>query len=122
MKYRDSEFLLKFLLDLKATGSRNVLKVYPAKNRRNIFDGPDDFFRVLCRKTDRKGIDICKLFKEHRFAFHNRQCGLRTDISEPEHGASVRHYGDRVTLYGKAVRFFPIFMYRKADTGDAGSI
>ena len=74
---------LSFLSISKQRGALISSKLIAPESWRNTLDDPHDFVRVLRIDTDRPGVDIRQLFKEHHLAFHDRESRLRTEIAHP---------------------------------------
>src|SRR6185369_4108136 len=120
VKDRNIELFFQPVFDLETSRRGNILKIYAAKNGRYMFDRLDDLVRVLCVQTDRKRIDPAKFLKELTLAFHNRHCGRRTNVAEPEDRRAIRNDGNRVFLDREIKDLFGIFVNGLANTSNPG--
>ena len=98
VKDGDVDLVLQSLLDLEAARRRDVLEVDAAEGGRDQLHGLDDLVGVVGAEADRERIDVGELLEQHRLALHHRHRGLRADVSEAQHGASVGDDRDRVLL------------------------
>ena len=69
---RNVQLVYQAFLDLEAPGSRDVLKVYPAKARCYRLDDFDDLVGVSGVQSQRPCIDPAELLEEKGLAFHHR--------------------------------------------------
>ena len=75
------ELLAQPLLDVKAVGGRNILKVDAAKRGRQNLDGLNKLVGVFGVELEVKYVDASKFFEEDSFSFHNRLRCLRPNIA-----------------------------------------
>src|SRR5919107_3964254 len=92
------ELLLQALLYLKAPRRGDVLQVYSTEARCQKLDDLHDLIRVLRIETQRKGVDVRELLKEHSFALHNRHRGLGPYVPEAQDCRPIGDYGNGVSL------------------------
>ena len=119
MKHRDVEFFLESVFNLKTSRRGDVLEVDTAKGCGDRFYSPDDFIRILCTQTDRKGIDARKFFEQHCLPFHHRHRGRGTNITQAEDRRSVSNNGNGVLLDCQRESFFRILVNCFADARHA---
>ena len=104
MKNRDIEGPLEGLLDFKALGCANILKVDTPEGRRDQLTGADHVLGVHAIDLDVEDVDIRKTLEENAFALHDGLARHGTDIPKPKDGGSVAHHGHQVALCRISIR------------------
>ena len=122
MENRDIAYFLKPALDLKASGSGNILQVNTAKGSGNQGNGTHDLVYILALNAQREGIYITKGLEEDTFAFHNGHAGLRTDVSQSQDRCSVRNDRAQIVTPCKGIRLADVFLDGKTGLRHAGCI
>ena len=89
MKYRNVKEFFQAFFNFKTSGCTDVFQINTTESRSDIYNGFDDFFRILCIKTDRYSVDTAEFFEKYCFSFHNRHCSKSTDVTKSEYGTSV---------------------------------
>ena len=92
MKDGDLHALTKFALDQEAIGSLDVLEVNSAKGWFQGGNHLNQFLGIAFVDFNIKHINPCKLFKEYRFALHDRLTGECANITQTQHSRTVGDY------------------------------
>ena len=100
MKDGNVEFCLESLFDFKTNWCCDVLEVNSAKTWSDGFDGGNDVVGAMDVKHDRHTVDIGKMLKQQRLAFHDWHSTFWSDISQAQNGRSVRDNGDEIVCPG----------------------
>ena len=116
---RDVQLAAQALFDLEAAGRRDVLEVDAAEAGGDRLHDGHDLVDVLRRETDREGVDAAELLEEHRLSLHHRQCGLRPDVAEAEHGRAVGDDRDHMLFRGQRPDLLRVVGDRLGDARDA---
>ena len=69
---------------------------------------------ILGIDTDRKCVNIGKALEQRAFPLHDRHCGGRTDISQPQHCRAVGDHRHEISLSGIVIRQCLILRYLEA--------
>ena len=113
---------LELLLDVEALGRLDVLEVDAAERRLEAGDAFDELVGVLLVDFDVERVDVRELLEEDALAFHDGLGAQRADVAEAEHGGSVGHDGDAVSLPGVFVDELGIARDLQAGLGHAGRV
>ena len=99
VKYRNIHPFFEFTLHGKTTGGTDIFQIYTAESGFQSFHCRHEFIHIGAvvfvfhlAQTDRHGVDIGKVFEQHRFALHHRQTGFSTDIAQTKHGGTVAYH------------------------------
>ena len=98
MKDGDIELVPETPLDLEAHRRGDVLQVDASEAGRDRARNGHELVGRVRARADWVRVDIGELLEEHRLAFHHRQRGFGTDVSEPKHRRPVRQDRHRVLL------------------------
>ena len=118
----DVELLAQALLDLEASGRRDVLEVDAPEAGRDRQHRRHDRVHVLRRQAEREGIHAAEVLEEHGLALHHGQGGLGTDVAEPEDGRAVGDHGNHVLLAGQRPGLLRIVGDRLRDASYSGRV
>ena len=99
----DVQLTLQRLLDLKALGAFDVLKVDAAEGGGDGLAGRDDAGCIVGVDADGEGIHAAELLEEHSLALHDRQTGLGADVAQSQHSRAIGDDGHHVALEGVLV-------------------
>ena len=101
------EHFFQFTFDFEAGRSRNIFQIEAAVRGFQTGDGGDKFIGIGASfgigdpvQADRNGINVGEVFEKHRFAFHHRQSGFRTDIAQTKYGGPVAYHSDHIAPGG----------------------
>ncbi len=119
---RNVHQLAQALLDDEALRRLDVLEVDAAERGAEVFDGVDEFFRVLGVDLEVDGVDVGEALEQHRLAFHHRLGGQRAEIAEAQNRRAVGDDGDHVAARGVVVGGRGVGGDRLHGHGDAGRI
>src|SRR6187200_2522810 len=122
MKDWNLHALTEFLLDYEAAGRLDVLKIDAPKRGLETRDDLHEFFGIALVDLDVEYIDAGELLEQACLAFHHWLPREWSDVSEPEHGAAVRHDRYEVGARREIARLQRIFGYRSAGGGDARGV
>ena len=103
MEHGNIALFLQLLLNLKATGSSNILQVDAAKGTRNQIHRIDELVHVLGLDAQRECIHICKGLKQSALALHNRHTGLRANITQSQNSSAVGNHRTQIVTAGQLV-------------------
>src|SRR5699024_6664993 len=100
----------------------NILKINADILCGDRFTEGDDLFGVVGVQSNWPSIHSGELFKQNRFALHDRHCGLRTNVAQSQHGAAIGYHRYGIALDGEVSSIGFIFGDRLADPSDSWRI
>ena len=103
VEVRNIHQLAQAFFNDEALGRLDVFQIDAAERGAEVFDGVDEFFRVLGVDFEIDGIDVGEALEQHRLAFHHRLGGERAEIAEAEDRGAVGDDGDHVAARGVVV-------------------
>ncbi|GBD18374.1 hypothetical protein HRbin27_00869 [bacterium HR27] len=106
VKHRHVQAFLERRLDFETPRRRDILQIDAAERRCDRRHDIDDPLGVTLGDADRERFDPTERLEEYRLPFHDRQCRLGPDITEPEHRAPIGHDRDEVPLDRQVVDRF----------------
>ena len=109
MHHRDRKLFLEAFLDFETFGSLDIFEVNTPECRRNIFHGFDKLIYIGSTDLDIEDVNIGKRFEQQTFTFHYRFSGQSADITQSEHGCTIRYHRDEITFCGIFIGVFGIF-------------
>ena len=118
VKNRNVTFLFKSLLYLKASRSRNILKIDPAERARKKLNCVYYIVNAFRADAKRKSVNAAKAFKQRAFSLHNGHTCLRSYVSETKNSAAVSNHGNEVTSSCIFITKVGIFGYCQARLGN----
>ncbi len=86
------------LLDHETFRRLDVFEIDPAPALAEKFDAIDDLVGILGGHFEIDGVDIGKALEQDGLAFHDRLCGKRAAVAEPEDRGSVGDDGYEIAL------------------------
>ena len=122
MEDRNITYFLEFALDLKTSGSGNVLQVNAAEGTGDQGDGVHDLIHVFALNTQRERVYITKGFEKDTFALHHRHAGLGSDVSQSQDRCPVRNDRAQIVAPGKGIGLAYVLLDGKAGLRHTGRI
>ena len=120
--HRDVKFGLQGVFDFEAFRSLDVFEVDTAECRGDSLHDFDKLPRILLVDFDVEHIDTGINLEEQGLAFHHRLTGESANITEAEHGRTVRNHCDQVSLAGVFVSEVVVLFDFEAGNGYTRSV
>ena len=123
MKNRNAHGAAQFFFNHETIRRLDVLQIDAAERRFQHLAGANDIPWVAGSQLQIEDIDIGEAFEENALAFHHRLTGLGTDVAQAQHGGTIGHHRDQISLGGVLVgkvRLLLDFQTRNRDTGGIG--
>ena len=95
---------LEGLLDYKTIGRLDVLEVYTTKTASECLDDVNELLRVLLVNDEVDRVDICELFEEDGFAFHDWLTSQRPDVTKSKDCSAVGNNSHHISFVGVFIR------------------
>ncbi len=109
-------------LDRKTFRRREVLELDRAERHLDGGDGFHDALDLCLAQQNRHAVDPDQIRKQRRLAFHHRQSGECSDISQAEHRGAVGHDRDGIVDAGEITNRSRIVLDREADSRHTGCV
>ncbi len=110
MKYRDIQFLLQTLFNVKTLRGFNILEVYSSKGWGDRLYHSYEFLNILFIHFDIKHIYIGKYFEQQSFSFHYRFTRQRTNVAQAQNGCTICNNRHQVAFGGINVGIFRVLL------------
>ena len=100
MHHGDVKCLFQAFLDIKTFRSLDIFQVNTSECRGDSFYSLAEFLRILFCNFNIKDIDTTINLKKKTLSFHNRLTAHRADVTQTEHGSTVRDNSYEVSFIG----------------------
>ena len=122
MENRYIHDFFQLLLDDKALGRFDILKVDTAKCRSHQLDRVDERVRILGIQLYIDRVNVSKALEKHRLALHHRLGGQRAKIAHAQYRGAVGNNRHHITLGGIIISQRRVVCYRLHRHGHTGGI